>query len=85
MKNKTAMTSKQLTTILKQHAIDKAYWPEMKALVFYGKRPGSELLHRLHNVGNYANCLDAILTELSKGITHRFPPANWQPACRKVS
>jgi len=57
MKNKTTMTSKQLEAILKQHAIDKGYWPEMKALVFYGKRPGSALLRRLHNVGNYANCL----------------------------
>ena len=85
MRNKTTMTSKQLEAILKQHAIDKGYWPEMKALVFYGKRPGADLLRRLHRVANYVECFNSILTELSKPLMHRFPPADWQPACRKAS
>ena len=87
MKNKTTMTSKQLEAILKQHAIDRGFRGEMRNLVLYGKRPGTELLRRLHNVGNCMACLDAILTELSKPVLrkHKFPPQDWQPAHCKAS
>ena len=81
---KVDMSSKRLEAILKQHAIDKRYWPEMKALVFYGKRPGSALLRRLRNFGNYVECFNSIVTELSEAYWRetgiKFPPPDWQPA-----
>jgi hypothetical protein len=83
MKKLANMPNKQLTAILKQHGIDKGHWSEVKALVYFGKRPGSDLHYRLNHVGNYVECLHAILTELSKGITHRFPPAGWQPSSHR--
>lgn len=89
MKKKVDMSSKRLGAILTQHGIDKGYWPGMKALVFYGKRPADELRYRLKHVGNYVACLKAILTELSeayyKAMGIKFPPKDWQPACRKAS
>jgi hypothetical protein len=89
MKKKVDMTSKRLAAILTQHGIDKGYWPGMKALVFYGKRPADELRYRLKHVGNYVACLKAILTELSEAYWRetgiKFPPKDWQPACRKAS
>ena len=68
------MTTKTLQLILEKHRVHRAFWPEMKALVFHGVRPCQELLHRLHHVANYKAALDAILTELSKQVKHKFPP-----------
>ena len=68
------MTTKTLELILEQHKVQRAFWPEMKALVFHGARPCQELLHRLRRVANYKAALDAILTELSKQVKHKFPP-----------
>src|SRR3990172_3460779 len=89
MKKMVDMTSKRLAAILTQHGIDNGDCPAIKALVFYGKRPADELRYRLKHVGNYKRCLKAILTELSeayyKAMGIEFPPANWQPGCRKAS
>ena len=72
-----------LERIFAEHAIPAFYWEELKALVYYGTRPAADLLYRLNHVGNYMACLNAILTELSKGIKHKFPPKDWQPASRR--
>jgi len=85
MKKLANMPNKQLTAILKQHGIDKGHWSEVKALVYFGKRPGSDLLYRLNHVGNYMECLNSILMELSKPVLRMFPPQDWQPDCRKAS
>jgi len=68
------MTGEKLELVLEQHDINPAFWPEMKALVFKGKRPSGELLTRLRHVTNYKAALDTILAELSKQVKHRFPP-----------
>jgi hypothetical protein len=68
------MTGEQLELILEQHEIHPAFWPEMKALVFDGVRPSSELRTRLRCVVNYKAAFDTILAELSKQVTHKFPP-----------
>ena len=68
------MTNQKLQTILTQHAIPLACWPEMRALVFDGARPSSALLRRLRNVSKYAAALQSILIELSRKVKHKFPP-----------
>jgi hypothetical protein len=68
------VNNEQLELILEQHDIHPDFWPEMKALVFQGTRPGAELLTRLRRVVNYKAALDTILTELSKQVKHKFPP-----------
>ena len=68
------MSNATLESILTQHAIPLAYWPEMRALVFDGARPSSELRRRLRNVSKYAAALQSILIELSKNVKHKFPP-----------
>jgi hypothetical protein len=68
------MSNATLETILTQHAIPLACWPEMRALVFDGARPSSELRRRLRNVSKYAAALQSILIELSKNVKHKFPP-----------
>ncbi len=72
-----------LEALFTEHAIPNFYWEEMKALVYSGNRPAADLVHRLNHVGNYVQCLQAILGELSKQCSHKFPPK--QPALRKAS
>ena len=72
------MTKKQLESVLKQHKIHPKFWPEFRALVFRGVRPGVELRTRLNCVTNYQEALDAVLTILSQPIAHIFPPADYQ-------
>ena len=74
------MNNTTLETILTQHAIPSRDWEAIKELTYNGTRPSNELLYRLRNVGNYAAALQSLLIELSKQVTHRFPPANWQPS-----
>jgi len=83
MIRKTDMTDETLQRILAEHGVPCD--SEWKALVFFGVRPSKGLLRRLHR-GKHKKALDAIMLELSKGITHRFPPAEWQPSSyRKAS
>jgi hypothetical protein len=65
---KASISNKRLEAILRIHDIDKDYWPQMKALVFYGSRPTRALQRRLDHVDNYIDCLGAILTELFEPI-----------------
>ena len=67
-----------LDTILKCHKIHSKFWPEFHALVEEGQRPGSTLVRRLNHVTKYKAALKDILAELSKGVEHKFPPADYQ-------
>jgi hypothetical protein len=79
---KTDMSDSTLESILLGNRVPAAEWNEWKALVFFGVRPSKPLLARLHR-GNRKKAFDAILAELSKGLEHRFPPADWQPSSRR--
>ena len=79
------MSNATLESILTQHAIPTAYWPEMRALVFDHARPSKELIRRLNHVGNYMAALNSILATLSAQVKHKFPPKNWKPSSRKAS
>ena len=68
------MTTATLESILTQHAIPLADWPELRALVFNGTRPSKGVLRRLCRVAKYRRAIDSILTELSKQVRHVFPP-----------
>jgi hypothetical protein len=59
---------------MKGFGIHPKFFAEMRALVEYGTRPGSELLTRLAHVTNYKACFDSLLAELSQPVVHRFPP-----------
>jgi hypothetical protein len=78
------MTTGDLESIMREHHIPALEWGEWSALVFQGKRPGATLLAHLRR-GNRGAALQAVLSELSKGVAHRFPPKDWQPALRKAS
>ena len=67
-----------LNTILKRHKIHPKFWPEIRAFAEEGVRPSGEVLTRLHRVANYKAALKDILAELSKGLDHKFPPADYQ-------
>jgi hypothetical protein len=43
-----------------------------------GQRPGNGLRTRLNRVTNYKAALAEVLAELSKGLEHKFPPADYQ-------
>ena len=68
----------KLDTILKCHKIHSKFWPEFHALVEEGQRPGKGLRTRLNRVTNYKAALAEVLAELSKGLEHKFPPADYQ-------
>ena len=67
-----------LNTILKRHRIHSKFWPEIRAFAEEGVRPSGEVLTRLRRVANYKAALKDILAELSKGLDHKFPPADYQ-------
>ena len=67
-----------LDTILKRHKIHPKFWPEFHGLVEEGQRPGKGLRTRLNRVTNYKAALAEVLAELSKGLEHKFPPADYQ-------
>ena len=69
------MSTATLESILEQHDIHPAFWPEMKALVFNHARPSADLIRRLHHTTKYMRAFTAILDELSKGVKHKFPPS----------
>ena len=43
-----------------------------------GQRPGKELRTRLNRATKYKSAFKDILAELSKGLEHKFPPADYQ-------
>jgi hypothetical protein len=67
-----------LDTILKRHEIHPKFWPEMHLLVEEGQRPCRALVTRLNHVANYKAAFDEIAAELSKGLEHKFPPADYE-------
>ncbi len=68
------LTTGDLEAIMREHHIPAREWSQWSALVFQCKRPGPELLYRLHHVGNYMAAFHSILVELSKQVKHKFPP-----------
>ena len=67
-----------LDDILERHGIPEKFWPEMHGLVEDGVRPCRTLVSRLNRVRNYKAALKEILTELSKPLGHKFPPAGYK-------
>lgn len=67
-----------LDEILKRHEIPEKFWPEIHRLVEDGVRPCPTLVTRLNRVRNYKAALKEILTELSKPLGHKFPPADYR-------
>ena len=67
-----------LDDILERQAIPKKFWPEMHGLVEDGVRPCPTLVTRLNRVHNYKAALKEIMTELSKPLGHKFPPADYR-------
>ena len=67
-----------LDGILKRHGIPEKSWPEMHGLVEDGVRPCRTLVTRLNRVRNYKAAVKEIMTELSKPLGHKFPPADYK-------
>jgi hypothetical protein len=80
MTRKANVSEATLEAIFDEHDIPAFYHAELKELVYYGKRPASDLLLRLKHVGKYKECLHSILVELSKECKHKFPPKGWKPS-----
>ena len=88
------MTTRRLYAILKRHEIDRKFWPEFRAMVELRQTPGKELWTRMNQVANFRAARSEIVAELSKGLDHEFPPADYKvpdgydfdmPARRKSS
>jgi len=67
-----------LDEILKRHEIPEKCRPEIRRLVEDGVRPCRTLVTRLNRVRNYKAALKEIMTELSKPLGHKFPPADYR-------
>ncbi len=67
-----------LDTILKRHEIHPKFWPAIRGLVEEGQRPGPQVCRRLNHVANFKAALAEIMAELSKGLDHKFPPADYE-------
>ena len=80
--NNITLTTGDLEAILRENNIPALEWGQWSALVFQHQRPSSELIHKLHHVGNYKQALHMILVALSRAVTHKFPP---QPSRRRAS
>ena len=75
------ITTGDLEAILRQHEIPAREWGQWSALVFEGKRPSKDLIHRVHRVPSYIAALNSILVELSKNVKHKFPPPDYRSPC----
>ena len=73
------MSGERLELILEQHDIHPKFWPEIKAWILDKVRPCDEVLTRFHHVSNYQICMGVILAELSRQVTHKFPPPVTHP------
>ena len=79
------LTTGDLEAIMRENHIPAKEWHEWSELVFQCKRPGAELLYRLHHVGNYMAAFHSILVELSKQVKHKFPPKGWKPSSHRAA
>jgi hypothetical protein len=67
-----------LNAIFKRHGIHPKFRPGFRAFVEEGVRPDKELQTRLDHVANYQAARAEIITELTKGLDHKFPPPEYQ-------
>ena len=67
-----------LDTILRSHEIPPRFWPEIRAFAEEGVRASGEVMTCFRYMPNYKAALKDILTELSKGLEHKFPPPDYQ-------
>ena len=67
-----------LDTILEHHEIPPKFWAEIRDFVEEGTPPGGEMATCFRYMPNYKAALKEILTELSKGLEHKFPPPDYQ-------
>ena len=74
-----------LNAILKRHKIHPKFWPEFRALMECGKRPGKELRTRLDCVANYKAALKEAMNELSKPLGYKYATARSQAPAKYES
>ena len=67
-----------LDTILKRHEIHPKFWPEIPRLRRRGPAPQQGTGDPLEPRDQLQGGLKEILAELSKGLEHKFPPADYQ-------
>ena len=87
MKNLAPQLSrKQFNAICDEHKIRANARPALAGLVYYGKPVGKELHAKLdgrwrrsRRNGEYAKCMEALLSALNSHLEHKFPPKDWQP------
>jgi hypothetical protein len=72
------MPARRLHAILKRHEIPAEFWPEFRAMVELRQNPSKELWTRMNNVANFRAARSEIAAELSKGLDHEFPPADYE-------
>jgi len=72
------MTTRRLHAILKRHEIDPGFWPEFRAMVELKQTPSKELWNRMNRVANFRAARSEIAAELSKGLDHELPPADYE-------
>lgn len=64
-----------LDTKLAIYGIAQEFFGEMRALVENGTRPSKPLRRRLKHARNYKDCLDSLLTELSRPVLEKHFPS----------
>ena len=67
-----------LDTILEHHEIPPKFWAEIRAFVEEGTPPSGEMATCLRYMPSDKASLKDILSELSKGLEHKFPPPDYQ-------
>lgn len=60
---------------LTNYRIDPRFFAEMRSLVEQGTRPSDELRRLLKHTRNYVDCLDSLLTELSRPVIDKHLPS----------
>jgi len=75
---KTAVSEDVIIGILKRCGIASCEVEACLALALYGVRPSFAPSIRR---GKRGRAFNAILTELSKGLSHKFPPPDYVPPC----
>lgn len=64
-----------LNAILNRHEIHPKFWPEFRALMECGKRPGKELWTRLNCVANYKAALKEAMNEVCRPLGLKYATA----------
>lgn len=74
-----------LNAILNRHEIHPKFWPEFRALMECGKRPGKELRTRLDHVANYKAALKEAMNELNRPLGLKYSKARSKAPTRYES